>query len=62
MKRSTGTSDNNGKLIHEGDSVICSDPIFAEPKQFVVKWDETSMKFNLPTDPRMLSHCTIKES
>ena len=61
-KHLTGITDRNGKMIHVGDHMKCDNPIYTKPKEFVVVWDETQNKYNLPSDQQLLRSCEIVQT
>lgn len=58
--RETGITDCEGRMIHEGDMVVCCDPIFVKPKKFIVKWDSITGTHNVPTSS-LRNYCRIVE-
>lgn len=56
--RETGINDCEGKMIYEGDVIICDDPIFLKPKRFIVKWDNVTGNHNVPTSS-LRNYCRV---
>lgn len=44
----TGVHDCDGRMICVGDTIVCNDPIFIEPKTFVVRLDPKTGLHNIP--------------
>lgn len=61
-KQSTGITDRNGKMIHVGDRMKCDNPIYTKPKEFIVAWDDTLKKYNLPSDQQLRASCEIVQT
>lgn len=58
-RQTTGYKDRTKKAIHVGDTVRCDHPIFTNPKEFIVEWDNATKRYNIPSDPQLLDHCEI---